>query len=245
MQKFALPTVLNVIKRNIAELAIRFGTNKFEIEEIGTEPISGKKISGVNRWPITEALDYFEAQGVLKRQESCLEILDGNYFNINLKSLSIPIDFTIDKRIEKNLAVMTGLYGQLFDIENRIRFFLTEKLKQKYGDVFLNKLRKKVQDSIQSEKSKLRIFITDVRISELEFSNFSDLIDIFRDEIDFISAKRSNQVLIEKMEYLNEVRTAIGHHNLLVSDEIGRIRESCLTIRKILEQNMSMPLNNT
>lgn len=112
MRKFTLPTVLNDIKRDVAELAVRFGTNKFEMGEIGTELITGRKLSGVYGWPIAEALNYFEVLSVLKRQESCLEILDGNYFNIDLKNLSIQIDFIIDKR--KNRKKFSSNDGTLW-----------------------------------------------------------------------------------------------------------------------------------
>lgn len=236
MQKFSLQMAIPRIKNNINELATAFGTKIIEMAEIGNSS-SGMQYVEKTRWPIGEALDFFESQGAIRRKATTIEIVDENYFNIDLKNLTVPIGFNIDERISVDLTIMMGLYGQLFDIENRLRFFLTGRLKQKYGNTFITKLTRKVQDSIAIEKSRNRVFMTDMRIAELEFSNFSDLIEIFKHEAGFISEKRDYQILLEKMQYLNEIRTAIGHHNRLLPDESVRINESCQAIRRLLEQN--------
>jgi len=157
-----------------------------------------------------------------------------DYFSIKLNGINLPVIFSVDQRIEANLAIMTGLYALVYDVENRLRFFIASKLEQKYGSDFIKSLPRKIRDQITDEKSKTKIFMSDTRNKDLEFVNFSDLKKIINLE-DIISDITKKQTLVDKLDYLNEARTLIAHNNIIVTNEIDKIKTYCEAVKNIIE----------
>ena len=81
---------------------------------------------------------------------------------------------------------MSDAYAQIYDLENRLRFFLHDKLSSKYGAEYFSKLTTKVRTNIEIQKNRAVRFVTDPRKGELDFAQFSDLKRIFLSNEEFI-----------------------------------------------------------
>lgn len=233
MQLSLTTDTLNKIKLNIQQLATTYQTKSIDIEQVGYVPLGRKLIESIS-WPISEALKYFELEGAIRITGTKFEILKDDYFAINLNGLSLPVSFSIDKRIESDLIVMTSLYALIYDVENRLRFFISDYLGKIHGDNYLTVLPKVVREKISSEKAKVRIYVIDPRNKELEFIDFVDLKRIIQ-SVDIKINSTDKQTLIDKLEYLNEARLLIAHNNIIVSEEIEKVKQYCDTVKRILE----------
>lgn len=234
--KYPIHKTLNEIKACISKAASTFSTNRILIKDIPRGSGGRVPVHSVH-WPLLETLKLLEKESAIKIDGNEIEILNLEYFEISMQDLEIPISFSIEKKIEADLTVMTMIYAEMYDIENRLRFFLSEKLLKKYGENYIQKLSTKVQKSINNEKNKTRPYLIDARTSHLEFSNFSDLINIFTNEPEFITNKNDLTTLKEKLEHLNSVRNVTSHHTPIVPRDIQKIKDYCSLTREILKNN--------
>jgi hypothetical protein len=224
--------ILNKIKNNIKELSETFRTTQLYIDRIGMMPF-GRKLVESDFWPKNEAIDLFEKEGAVKVSGNSFKILKNDYFNIQFNSLSLPISFSIEDSIKTNLAIMTGLYAEIYDVENRLRFYIATKLEQIHGKDFFPHLPRAVRESITKEKARPKLYILDPRNKELEYSDFNDLKKVI-ENIEIISDKTNNKDLIDKLTYLNDARTLIAHNNIIVKEEVQKIKDYCSVVRRIL-----------
>jgi hypothetical protein len=226
--------VLNKIKTNIKTLAEGYQTLEFDINDIGCVPGSRSTVES-SFWPRQEAVDFFEKEGAIKKKGQRFEILRLDYFGISFDNLELPVQFSIDKRIETDLKVMTGLYAEIFDIENRLRFTFEERLVQKYGTSFLGHLPADVQNSIAREKSNPRWHVTETRARELSYTNFSDLIKILIMPV-LYSDDNVRKATVDKLNYLAEVRTRVAHNNLIPAADVEKTKEYADQVRNLIAQ---------
>jgi len=174
------PELLNSIKQYVKAQSERFQTATIDLDTVLS--IGGRRLAEAVYYPLKEAVALFENEGAGKKvpgphqgHPGFFEIHDPSYFSIDFGALSLPVRFSLDKRIETDLLTMVEVYAQIYDVENRLRFFLTDKLKEKYGEPFADKLPRKVRDSIVRHKQPAAIFVEDKRIQDLEYAEFADL----------------------------------------------------------------------
>ncbi len=235
MMKLPLTTEnLNKIKANIKSHIETYQVNAIMVSQIGWMP-GGRQYVESFYWPIAEALDIFIKDGAIRKEQETLTIVKPEYFQIQFDPLNLPIQFSIDKRIEVDLLIMTALYADIYDVENRMRYFLEERLIQKYGQDFLPHLIRSVRESIEREKNNTRWHIPETRTRELNFTNFGDLIKIVSMQ-DFLPANNIRQALLEKLEYLSEARTRVGHNNLLPDEDNQKIKDYAAQVRRLIKQ---------
>jgi hypothetical protein len=183
------PEMLNLIKNQIRAHALAYRIDVVPVGNITRQP-GGRGFAGAYEWPIDEALGIFERDGAIKVESGGIRILNATYFDFDFNSLTLPVRFTIDEQIRANVTRMAGLYVQLYDVENRLRYFLTQKLVTKHGQAFIEKLPSAVRRHIDAEKDRTKPYVIDTRNQELEYSQFSDLRKIIELEPTFISNDR-------------------------------------------------------
>lgn len=237
--KFPLSTeMLNRIKGQIRRYLQAFATDEIPIDQIGAAGPGGRLLVEASSWPIDEAIDYFQKEGAGKREGQVFKVLDREYFGIQLQSISVPVTFSVDDRIRSDLTIMVDVYAQIYDIENRLRFFFHDKLKSLKGEDYLQKLPRKTRENIQQEKAKLRIFVTDVRSLDLQYAHFDDLKRILDNVPAIVADSMARNTLLPTLDYLLEARNYIAHNNLLVASEVRRISEACGIVRQIIEREI-------
>lgn len=237
MRKLPLTAgLLEKIKANIARHAETFRTDIIDVKEIGSDPIGGRSLTETTRWPIDTALEYFENHGVAKREGAQLRILDAEFFSIHLEALPLPITFSIDSRIEADVAIMAGFYSQLYDVENRLRFFITERLTQRFGRDFDEALSARVRQSIARARDQTLLFATDTRIATLQFAAFGDLRKILEQHTFVLPDETLRRRLIEYLKELHEIRNLAYHSNRVVPQEVVRLENICKAVRRLLAE---------
>jgi len=209
--------------------------NTIDINDIGGPP-GGRKLVEASRWPIDEAIRYFENEGVGRRTGSNFEILQREYFSIPAHRLDLPISFSIDERVESDLSLMLDVYANIYDLENRLRFYLRQRLEVKYGLSFEENLPRKVRDGIESHKKRFPVFVDDSRISPLEHTDFDHLRLIIGNNPEFVENKEMRRIVDETLDYLHDIRNLTAHNILIAYSEIQRIKEKCYAIRRIISQ---------
>ena len=233
--KFPLSAeMLNRIKEQIRSHLIAFSTDEIPINRIGAIQPGGRILVETSSWPIEDAIEYFEKEGAGKRDGQVFKVLNTEYFDVELQSLSVPVTFSVDNRIRADLAVMVDVYAQIYDIENRLRFLFHDKLKSLNGDNYLKSLPQKERDNIDKEKAKLRIFVDDARSLDLQYANFGDLKRILDNIPTLISEQKARKTLLSQLEYLIEARNHVAHNNLLITSEVTRVAEACGIVRQIV-----------
>ncbi len=83
--------------------------------------------------PVEYGLKLLQDQGVLKIEDAIVRILRPENLGISTFQTSVLQSFSPSKKIEKEIQQMTSLYIELFDIENRLRFFI-EAVQKKNTD---------------------------------------------------------------------------------------------------------------
>jgi hypothetical protein len=233
------PELLNSIKQYVKAQSERFQTATIDLDTVLS--IGGRRLAEAVYYPLKEAVALFENEGAGKKvpgphqgHPGFFEIHDPSYFSIDFGALSLPVRFSLDKRIETDLLTMVEVYAQIYDVENRLRFFLTDKLKEKYGEPFADKLPRKVRDSIVRHKQPAAIFVEDKRIQDLEYAEFADLKGILVANDDFLPDAQQRTALLQRLDYLAEARNYCAHNNRLVPGEVQKVREGCEVVRRVL-----------
>lgn len=235
--KFPLSAeMLNRIKGQIHSYLKAFATDEIPIDRIGAVQPGGRTLVEASSWPIDDAIEYFQNEGVGKRVGKIFKVLNMGYFGVQLQSLSVPVTFSADERIKADLAVMVDMYAQIYDIENRLRFLFHEKLKALIGDDYVKKLPRKVRERIGQEKARLRVFVKDVRSLDLQYTHFDDLKRILDNIPELISSQTARESIVSKLNYLLEARNYVAHNNLLLDSEVKEISEACGIVRQIVER---------
>jgi hypothetical protein len=162
-------SVLNMIQAHVKMHCEMFTTDTVYLTLSATFPASEPLLS-----PITGRS---ERPCFQNSADDWREILrrDPDYFRVDPDRLIVPVNFAIDERIRPDLRLMLDVYAQVFDAENRLRFFLNQKLEDKYGPDYVFFLPQHVQERIDHEKSRTRCYVIDPRKGDLEFTHFSDL----------------------------------------------------------------------
>jgi hypothetical protein len=230
--------MLNVLKRNIKISAETFQTKTLDKDDI-LYPGGQRAVVGSQNWPIIEALKYFVKDGAIKIDNDRFEIINMTYFSISFQSLGLPIQFSIEKHIEATLLVTSALQSDLFEIENRLRYQLEERLIAVYGHSFIPSLPTDVQNNINREKNNPRWHITETRTRELEYTNFSDLIKILVMP-DLYVDNKARKALLDKLDYLNEARTRVAHNNPVSGEDSIKIKDYANQVRNLLPQLKSV-----
>lgn len=234
--KFPLSAdMLNTIKGQIRRHLEAFATDKIPMDRIGASQPGGRPLVIAFSWPIEEAIEYFEKEGVGKREGDIFKVFNMDYFDIELQSISVPITFSVDEHIRSDLAVMIDMYAQIYDIENRLRFFFFEKLKSFFGNDYLQNLPNKTRENIEQEKRRLRVSVNDSRSYDLQYAYFGDLKRILTNTPGLIDDVRARDLLLAKLDSLLEARNYVAHNNLLVPAEVKRISADCDAVRRIIE----------
>lgn len=224
--------VLQKIQEHVKMHCEAFASDTVYLNTIGSIP-GGRTLIESHSWPIREAFEYFQHLGVGRLEGDSFKVLDRDYFGVNTKQVSVPISFSIDERIRSDLLVMLEVYAQVYDVENRLRFFLNQKLQEKYGPDYVSRLPQHVQERIDHEKSRATCYVIDPRRGDLEYCHFSDLRRILEDNEEFVTVHQSHSLLLEELDYLNSIRNLAAHNNLIVPFEITRIRNTCEIVRLI------------
>lgn len=214
------------IKNNIAAHAKMFGVEKIPVHYIGSIP-AGRPLIEAKHWPIKETLKYFESHKYGRVEGSDFVILDHDYFQTGLEALPLPITFSIDERIERELVTMTELYAELYDIENRMRFLLQSNLATLH-------VPKKVKERIAQEKERGVNYVLDTRTTDFEFCDFGDIGKIIENN-QSIFPQLVKVDVVSKLEYLNEVRNFVAHTNVLTADHVRKSKEYMAEIRSVLK----------
>jgi hypothetical protein len=225
-------SVLNMIQAHVKMHCEMFTTDTVYLDTIGYVP-GGRTLVESHHWPVREAFEYFQNLGVGRLEGDSFKVLDPDYFRVDPDRLIVPVNFSIDERIRPDLLLMLDVYAQVFDAENRLRFFLNQKLEDKYGPDYVFYLPQHVQERIDHEKSRTSCYVIDPRKGDLEFTHFSDLSRIIVANEEFIADDLSRSVLLEKLDYLNSIRNLAAHNNLIEAAEITRIHNNCEIVRLI------------
>lgn len=240
IQKFPLSAkMLERIRYQIQQHAEAFATDIVPIKKIGASSPGGRILVEAASWPIEKAIEYFEKEGVGRKDVNLFKILNKEYFGIKIESLEVPVSFSIDKRIEADLTIMMNFYAQLYDIENRLRYFFSEALKAIVGNDFIKELSRKTRDNIENEKRRMRLFVTDLRIGDLQYAQFNDLMRILENFPAILPDAEERQLVLEKLKILTETRNVIAHNNLLLPPEGKRINDASDIIRKIVDRQLA------
>jgi len=225
-------SVLNTIQAHVKMHCEVFATDTVYLDTIGSVP-GGRTLVESHNWPVREAFEYFQNLGVGRLEGDSFKVLDPDYFRVDAGRLIVPVNFSIDGRIRSDLLLMLDVYAQVFDAENRLRFFLNQKLQDKYGPDYIFYLPQHVQERVDHEKSRTSCYVIDPRKGDLEFTHFSDLSRIIVANEEFIADNLSRSVLLEKLDYLNSIRNLAAHNNLIEAAEITRIHNNCEIVRLI------------
>ena len=225
-------SVLNMIQAHVKMHCEVFATDTVYLDTIGNVP-GGRTLVESHNWPVREAFEYFQNLGVGRLEGDSFKVLNPDYFRVNTNQVSVSISFFIDERIRSDLLVMLDVYAQVFDAENRLRFFLNQKLQDKFGPDYVFYLPQHVQERIDHEKSRTSCYVIDPQKGDLEFTHLSDLKRIIVANEEFIADNLSRSVLLDKLDYLNSIRNLAAHNNLIEAAEITRIRDNCEIVRLI------------
>lgn len=225
--------VHNKIQAHVKMHCEAFASDTVYLDTIGRIP-GGRVVAESQSWPIREAFEYFQHLGVGRLEGDAFKVLDPDYFNIDKSQVIVSFSFSIDERLRSELHVMLDVYAQLYDAENQLRFYLNQKLQEKFGPNFVPHLPHHVQERIALEKSRNNSYVIDPRRGELEFVHLSDLKRIIVANEEFITSSRSRSVLVQKLDYLNSIRHLAAHNNLILPAEVTRIRYNCEIVRLII-----------
>ena len=209
-----------------------FASDTVYLDTIGRIP-GGRIVAESRGWPIREAFEYFQHLGAGQLKGDSFKVLDRDYFSIDTHRIDVPVSFTVDERIRPELLVMLDVYAQVYDAENRLRFFLNRKLQEKFGPHFVSRLPHRVRERVELEKSRHHFYVFDPRRGDLEFTHLSDLKRIIVANEEFVEGRQIRSVLLQKLDFLNSIRHLSAHNNLIVPAEVTRIRDSCEFIRLI------------
>lgn len=224
--------VLQKIREHVKMHCEAFASDTVYLNSIGSIP-GGRTLIESHSWPIRDAFDYFQNLGAGRLEGDSFKVLDQDYFGVNTRQVNVPVSFSIDERIRSDLLVMIDVYAQVYDVENRLRFFLNQKLREKYGPDYVFRLPQRVQERIEHEKSRATFYVTDPQKGDLAFCHFSDLRRILMDNEEFVSVQQGYSLLLDELDYLNSIRNLAAHNNLIVPFEIARIRNTCDIVRLI------------
>lgn len=231
-------SVLNMIQAHVKMHCEVFAADTVYLDTIGNVP-GGRTLVESYNWPVREAFEYFQNLGVGRLEGDSFKVLDPDYFRVDPDRLIVPVSFSIDGRIRSELLPMLDVYAQIYDVENRLRFFLNKKLQDKFGPDYIFYLPQHVVERIDHEKSRTSCYVIDPRKGDLEFTHFSDLKRIIVANEEFIADDLSRSVLLEKLDYLNSIRNLAAHNNLIEAAEITRIHNNCEIVRLITGTDLS------
>lgn len=226
-------TLLTKIQQHVRLHCEVFSSDTVDLVTFGKVP-GGRILSDSVNWPIREAFDYFHHLGTGRLDGSVFKVLEREYFGIGINQSSITFSFTIDDRIRSELPAMLDVYAQIYDAENRVRFFLHQKLQDKYGPNFVSHLPTHVRDRIEHEKLRHHSYVIDSLRGDLAFAHLSDLKRIIDANEEFVADNQIRLVLLQKLDYLNSIRHLASHNNLILPAEIMYIRDHCELIRLII-----------
>jgi hypothetical protein len=226
-------TLITKIQQHVKLHCEVFASDTVDLETFG-KVRGGRILSDSVNWPIREAFEYFHHLGTGRLSGSTFKVLEREYFGIGINQSSISFSFTIDDRIQSELPVMLDAYAQIYDAENRVRFFLHQKLQDKYGPKFVSHLPTHVRDRIEHEKLRQHNYVIDPLRGDLEFAHLSDLKRIIDANEEFVADNQVRSVLQQKLDYLNSIRHLASHNNLILPVEIMHIRDCCELIRLII-----------
>lgn len=226
-------TLLTRIQQHVKLHCEVFSSDTIDLETFGQIPGARPPRHTVH-WPLREAFEYFHHLGVGQLTGTVFRIMEREYFGIGSHQTSLSFSFTIDDHLRPELAAMLDVYAQIYDAENRLRFFLHRKLLTKYGENFLHHLPRKVRDRVEFEKLRDYLYVIDPLRGDLAFVRLSDLMRIIDANAEFVADSQIRAVLLQKLEYLNSIRHLASHNNLILPAEIMRIRDHCELIRLII-----------
>ncbi|MCR4300297.1 MAG: hypothetical protein NUV51_01670 [Sulfuricaulis sp.] len=226
-------TLITKIQQQIKLHCEVFSSDTIDLETFGHIP-GARNPKNTAHWPVREAFDYFHHLGTGRLTGTIFKVLEREYFGIGSHQTSLSFSFTIDDRIRSELPAMLDVYAQIYDAENRVRFFLHQKLQDKYGPNFVFHLPTHVRDRIEHEKLRHHNYVIDPLRGDLEFAHLSDLKRIIDANEEFVADNQVRAVLLQKIEYLNSIRHLASHNNLILPAEIMRIRDHCELIRLII-----------
>jgi len=226
-------TLITKIQQQVKLHCEVFSSDTVDLETFGKVP-GGRILSDSVNWPIREAFEYFHHLGAGRLTGKVFKVTEREYFAIGSKQTAVSFSFTIDERIRSELPAMLDVYAQIYDAENRLRFFLHQKLQDKYGANFVSQLPTHVRDRIEHEKLRHHSYVIDPLRGDLEFAHLSDLKRIIDANEEFVADNQIRMVLLQKLDYLNSIRHLASHNNLVLPAEIMHIRDNCELVRLIL-----------
>ncbi len=226
-------TLISNIQQHVKLHCEVFSSDTIDLETFGQIPGARTPTNTVN-WPLREAFEYFHLLGAGRLTGTVFKVLEPEYFGIGSHQTSLSFSFTIDDRTRSELTAMLDVYAQIYDAENRLRFFLHRKLLTKYGANFVSRLPTHVRDRVEHEKLRQHRYVIDPLRGDLAFVHLSDLKRIIDANEEFVADNQIRAVLLQKIEYLNSIRHLASHNNLIVPAEIMRIRDHCELIRLII-----------
>lgn len=230
-------SVLTKIQEHVKLHCEAFTSDTVYLDKFSRIP-GGRILAESQSWPMREAFEYFQHLGVGRLTGASFKVLDREYFGIDVKRVIVSVSFTIDERIRSELPVMLDMYAQIYDAENRLRFFLNQKLQEKFGPDFIFHLPPHVQERIELEKSRSYCYVIDSRRGDLEFAHVSDLKRIIVANEEFIVDRLIRSILLQKLDHLNSIRHLAAHNNLIMPAEVSRIRDNCEFVRLITGTGM-------
>lgn len=225
--------ILQKLRTHVRAHCQEFASTVVFVDSLSALPGSRPSVESLS-WPIDGALEYFQAQGVGKRVGNEFHVLNPDYFAVAPPQIAVPVSFSIDARIQSDLLIMIDVYAQIYDVENRLRFFLHRKLTEKYGQDFVPNLPAQVRNNIAAEKSRSNLFVIDPRRGDLEFTHFNDLKRVILSNEEFVTEPATRSVLLEKLDFLHSIRNLVAHNNLVAPAEMARIRDNCEVVRRAI-----------
>ena len=226
-------TLITKIQQQVKLHCEVFTSDTVDLETFGKIP-GGRILSDAVNWPIREAFEYFHHLGAGRLKGKVFKVKEREYFGIGSNQTTVSFSFTLDERIRTELSAMLDVYAQIYDAENRLRFFLYQKLHDKYGANFVSHLPTHVRDRIEHEKLRQHSYVIDPLRGDLEFVHLGDLKRIIDANEEFVADNQVRVVLLQKLDYLNSIRHLASHNNLILPAEIMHIRDNCELIRLIL-----------
>lgn len=161
--------------------------------------------------------------------ETDLIKIENDGIEINHKeTLGYDVEVDIDlfeQDIKKSAKKMANFFILYYCLENSIRRFIDERLKEKYGP---NWWEEKVPESLRAEVKKRQEREKDSPMSirsddPLIYTTFGELATIFHANwADFSDTIRSEKAMDRVLSQLNQVRGVIAHSAELNDDEIKR-----------------------
>ena len=248
MRELPLSTQVRTIKDNISQLVQIYQDNTFNTDDV-RNPYPGQRLSPrfFEGYDFNKVFLYLESIGeiiILNRTGGEIapyfEFRITEKFNTQPKlTITVPVTTQIVKEFEDALPKMMSAYASLAILENRLRFFIKDKLEEKYGSSWWDYIPKKVKENIEYKKTNGATgWHIQLPKSDIQYTEFTDLIKIIKNQDNWDNIFKPifhEQNLIETPLTLLEIpRNTIAHSNVLSNDMLEQLERYCKDILNCL-----------